>query len=188
MKPNKHIQIIATLGPSTWTEKGIRDLKDKGVDFVRVNMSHSTTADLERTILLAKKVDIPFIVDTEGSQVRTGALRDKKISFEVGDTVRVYAKPVEGTRARINLTPEYIVKKLQPGDILYCDFDSLVMSVSSTSSLKEDGYITLRIISGGTLGSNKGIYVDTVSGRPLEMPALTEKDYESIQIGLRGES
>ena len=72
---NNKVQIIATLGPATNTEEAVRKLKASGVDFVRINMSHSTTDDLRYFIGLAKKVSLPFIVDTEGSQIRTGELK-----------------------------------------------------------------------------------------------------------------
>ena len=44
-------------------------IKNKGVDFVRINLSHSSISDLEKFIMLAKKANISFIIDTEGSQL-----------------------------------------------------------------------------------------------------------------------
>ena len=180
----KHIDIIATIGPATWTEEGIRALKDKGVDFVRVNMSHSTTKDLQRTIRLAKKVGIPYMVDTEGSQVRTGYLKVSRVEMVAGESVRIYQKAIKGDAERINLTPASVVAKLSPGDLLYCDFESLVLRVSDVDTLAKKGYITARVISGGSLGNNKGVFVHTGSGESIELPTLTPKDLESIKIGL----
>ncbi len=179
------VQVIVTLGPASWTEADLIRMKDRGVDFVRINMSHSSLDDLKRTIKLAKKVGIPFIVDTEGSQIRTGKLKENRISFEVGDVVRIHEKAVMGDSAHINLTPEYIVPQLESGDVLYCDFDSLVLSVSDVSLLKQRGYVTARVISGGSLGSNKGVYLDSASGAQLDMPPLTKKDLASVRIGLQ---
>ena len=68
-------KIIVTLGPATNTLEKISIIKNKGVDFVRINMSHSSIDDLKYYISLSKKVGIEFIIDTEGSQVRTGSLR-----------------------------------------------------------------------------------------------------------------
>ncbi|MGC9602328.1 MAG: sulfate adenylyltransferase [Minisyncoccia bacterium] len=181
---DKKIKIIVTLGPSTHSERDLRFLKAKGVDFVRLNMSHSSTKDLKAAIELAQKVGIPFIVDTEGSQVRTGRLKEKTIAYEVGDEVRIYEKPFLGTRNILNLTPAFVVGKLQPGDLLYCDFDSLVMCVADITTLKKRRFITARVISGGMLGSNKGVFIDPASGRSIDMPPLSSKDYESIKIGL----
>ncbi len=180
----KKIQIIVTLGPAARTSEDLLRMKEKGVDFVRINMSHSTTDDLRAAIALAKEVDIPFIVDTEGSQVRTGRLAENRIGFEVGDIVRLYHKPIVGNRTQLNLTPGFVTEKLSPGDMLYCDFDSLVICVSEVLTLEKQGYVTGRVISAGTLGSNKGVYIDTASGLSLDMPPLTPKDYESIAIGL----
>ena len=46
MLDSNKTKIIVTLGPSTNTEQDLCRIKDKGVDFVRVNMSHSTLDDL----------------------------------------------------------------------------------------------------------------------------------------------
>lgn len=178
-------QVIVTLGPSTRTEADLRRLKESGVDFVRLNMSHSSIQDLKRAIQLAKKVGIPFIVDTEGSHVRVGALRGNRIEYFSGDDLRLYAKPILGHQKAFTVSPSFIVGKLGRGDLLYCDFNSLVICVSDTSDFKKKGYIKARVTSGGFVGSNKGVFVDTTSGRPLDMPTLTKKDHESIEIGLR---
>ncbi len=183
-KPNP-IQIIVTLGPSSWGEEDLIKMRNRGVSFVRINMSHSSLDDLKRTIKLAKKVGIPFIVDTEGSQVRTGRLKENRIAFEMGDEIKIYAQPVTGDRECINLTPSFIVGKLNAGDVLYLDFDSLVVCISDTSNSIKDGYVTARVISGGTLGSNKGVYIDTASGASIDMEPLTKKDLASIKIGLK---
>src|SRR3989344_4412751 len=71
------IKIIVTLGPATHTEEYLRKIKERGVDFARINMSHSSLDDLRYFIALAKKIGIPFIIDTEGSQVRTGEIISK---------------------------------------------------------------------------------------------------------------
>ena len=57
------VKIMVTLGPSTLSEESLRKIKDKGVAFVRVNMSHSNLDYLKNAIALAKKVDIPFVID-----------------------------------------------------------------------------------------------------------------------------
>lgn len=52
----KPIKFIVTLRPSTKTEADLRALKKRGVDFVRINMSHSTTDDLKYFLGLAKQI------------------------------------------------------------------------------------------------------------------------------------
>ena len=71
-------KIIVTLGPATNSLDKVAMIKSKGVDFVRVNMSHSSLEDLKHFVTLSKKVGAEFIIDTEGSQIRTGYLKSNK--------------------------------------------------------------------------------------------------------------
>src|SRR3989339_425577 len=96
MEDIKNTKIIVTLGPSTRAEADLRKIKDKGVDFVRINMSHSSLEDLEYFIDLAKKVNLEFIIDTEGSQVRTGRLSQKSIALKENDELKIYDSEIIG--------------------------------------------------------------------------------------------
>ena len=80
MKKRKS-KIIVTLGPATGKEKDLEKIRDKDVDFVRINMSHSTLDDLKYFIEMSERIGIPFIIDTEGSQVRTGDINKDVIYF-----------------------------------------------------------------------------------------------------------
>lgn len=179
---DKKVKLIVTLGPATRTEQDLRMLKDKQVDFVRTNMSHSTVEDLHYFIDLAKKVDIPFVIDTEGSQIRTGPL-EQVVYFEEGDEVKLFDERILGNRYQIAITPQGTIAQLEPGDILRVDFDTLMLRVADTSPLT-DGYIVATAITAGYLGSNKGVVIDAVLPKSYTLPCLTEKDYESIRIGL----
>ena len=130
----KHTKIIVTLGPATNTEQDLRKIKDKGVDFVRANMSHSSLEDLEYFINLSKKVGIPFIIDTEGSQIRTGHLEGEALYFKENDVVKIYAKDIPGNRKKLCLRPGYVIEQLEVGDLIHIDFDTLVLRVTDVST------------------------------------------------------
>ena len=55
-------KLIVTIGPSSESEHDLRVMKDKSIDFLRLNMSHSSLQDLERTHNLAKKINIKYIL------------------------------------------------------------------------------------------------------------------------------
>ncbi len=179
----KKVKIIVTLGPSTNTEEDLRKIKDKGVDFVRINMSHSSIDDLKQAIKMAKKVDIPFIIDTEGSQIRTGYLSTNKVYLEENQTIKIYAEPIVGDNTKLSLKPSFVVEQLEVGDIIQVDFDTLALTVSDTSTL-HDGYILARAVSGGEVGRNKGVVIHPAFERTITLPTLSEKDYQSINLGL----
>ena len=180
----KHTKIIVTLGPATNTEQDLRKIKDKGVDFVRVNMSHSSLEDLEYFINLSKRVGIPFIIDTEGSQIRTGDLQKGSITFKENDEVKIYAKEIAGDRKKLCLRPGYVVEQLDVGDLIYIDFDTLILRVTDVSSASM-GYITGKTITGGLVGSNKAVVIDPVFEKKFQLPPLSPKDYQAIELGLR---
>lgn len=160
------------------------NFKAKGVDFLRTNMCHSSLEDLERAIALSRQIGIPFMIDTEGPQVRTGNLKAKVVHLRENSTVEVWSKAIDGDQRAISLRPTPIVGQLEEGDLLHIDFDSLILRVCDTSTV-DDGFIRARSVTTGTIGRNKAVVVDPVMERKLDLPALSEKDLKAIAIGLR---
>src|SRR3990172_5661971 len=177
-------KVIVTLGPATRTEQALRQLKDKAVDFVRVNMSHSSLEDLEYFIKLSKRVGIPFIIDTEGSQIRTGYLERKVMYFKENDIVTIYGGDTPPDRRSICLKPGHVVEQLEVGDLIHIDFDTLILRVTDVFTASK-GYITGKTITGGAIGRNKAVVIDPVFKRKFKLPPLSAKDYQSIELGLK---
>ena len=177
-------KVIVTLGPATRTEQALRQLKDKAVDFVRVNMSHSSLEDLEYFIKLSKRVGIPFIIDTEGSQIRTGYLDRKVMYFKENDIVTIYGGDTPPDRRSISLKPGHVVEQLEVGDLIHIDFDTLILRVTDVFTASK-GYITGKTITGGAIGRNKAVVIDPVFKRKFQLPPLSAKDYQSIELGLK---
>ncbi|MDD4762111.1 MAG: sulfate adenylyltransferase [Candidatus Pacebacteria bacterium] len=176
-------KIIVTVGPATNTESHLAKIKEAGVNFVRVNMSHSSLEDLKYFINLSKKVDIPFIIDTEGSQIRTGNLYKDLINFNENDFIEIYKKEIIGDEKKINLKPGHIIDQLEKGDLIYIDFNTLILKISDIST-KEKGFITAKVIACGSLGKNKAVIIDPVFPKKFSLPPLSKKDYQSIELGL----
>lgn len=178
------IKIIVTLGPSTNKESDLRKIKDKGVDFVRINMSHSSIEDLRYFLPLAKKIGLPFIIDTEGSQIRTGDLSTKVVNMDEGQEVKIYNHPIVGNENAICLKPGWVVEKLEAGDLIHLDFDTLILRVTDTAPASR-GFVIAKTITAGFLGKNKAVIIDPASPKKFELPPLSEKDYQSIDLGLK---
>ena len=166
------VKVIVTLGPSTLSEDSLHKIKDKGVDFVRVNMSHSDLDYLRKAISLSKKVGIPFVIDTEGSQIRTGELSLPTIELQDNDEIKIFQTKIKGDQQKINLTPLSVVSQLEIGDLIHVDFDTVTLRVSDTSTITQ-GYITAKAITGGIIGQNKAVIVDTGSNQKIILPTLS---------------
>jgi len=148
-------------------------------------MSHSSLDDLVYYLDLAKKVGIPFIIDTEGSQVRTGYLSSSEpFYYKENDSLCLHKEEVVGDKNNISIRPSQILDQLNEGDILYVDFDTLVLRINDTSSI-EDRFIQAKVLSSGLLGNNKGIVVDSKINKKFDIPTLTTKDIKAIKIGLK---
>ena len=146
-------------------------------------MSHSSIEDLEYFINLSKKEDIPHLLLMEGSQVRTGDLELKKTeSFIENENVELHRDLFIGNKQKISIKPPQVIDQLEVGDLLYVDFDSLVLVITDTSTL-EKNYVKAQVVSSGSLGSNKGIVIDPKINRNIELPILTDKDIEAISLG-----
>jgi len=177
-------KLIVTLGPSTNKEEDLIRLKDKGVDFVRVNMSHSSLQEVEYFMRLAKKIGLPFVVDTQGSQVRTGDLTTSTIELDENEEVKLSLQEIIGTREMFSLKPSFVTNLLQKGDLISVDFDTVTLLVTETSTI-DQGYILVKAVTGGILGRNKAALIHGALQKPILLPTLTETDLRAIKLGLK---
>jgi pyruvate kinase len=178
------VKLIVTLGPATHTEADLRKIKDKGVDFVRVNMSHSSIEDLRYFIDLSIKVGIPFIIDTEGSQVRTGKMKEDVLILQENDKVKICVDQKSECARDIHLKPSCAIDQLEESDLIHIDFDTVILRVTDTSTLSSERYIIAEAITGGKLGSNKAVAIYPALPKKINLPTLTDKDHQAIALGL----
>ena len=72
----RRAKIVCTLGPATSTPEQIRDLVDAGMDVARLNMSHGTHADHERSYRLVREASdatghgVGIFADLQGPKIR----------------------------------------------------------------------------------------------------------------------
>ncbi len=194
--------MIVTIGPSSELEQDLRMMKDKGIDFLRINMSHSSLEDLERTHNLAKKVGIEYVLDTEGSQVRTACLNSDSLFLEDGGLVEIhgavdnleeldpvsnYVHDIMGetlAECLFFLNPAAALKDCAPGDIVYINSFGPVILVIDASPISS-GYIVGKIIANGKLSDKKAVFIDKRFQSRDHLPILSEKDREAVRYGLR---
>ena len=175
---------MVTLGPSTEDLDSLKKLKTQSVDFVRANLSHTSLDELEHFISLAKTSNIPFVLDTEGSQVRTGLNRHQSIEYLEGEEILIHDDETLCDEKNITLSPSGILDKLNPGDMIYVDFNSVAISIIGKS--EENDRALLGVVkSSGSTGSNKGVFIDSLMKRPLELDVITKKDKEAIKLGIK---
>ncbi len=174
----KGVKILCTLGPKSLNKQVIERLTDRGVDFFRINMSHTSPEALENAIeTIRKYTDTPICIDSEGAQVRTGKLAER---LELKDRQWVTLCPGRAPTDQgvLPLWPECAFDQMQPGHLIAVDFDSVLLMVRE---VREDGLVDAIVINGGLVGTNKACTVNP----PPKLPALSTKDVKATEIALR---
>ena len=169
-------KILTTLGPASLNSKIIRKLSDRGVDYFRINMSHTSLDELKQHIKTIRQFsDTPICIDSEGAQVRTGLMPENTI-FKDRQRITLFSGKNIGNSERMGLWPSDVFTQLRSGSILTVDFDSVLLSVLS---VKEDRAEAL-VLNGGRVGDNKAVTLFP----SVSLPALSEKDIAAFKIGL----
>ena len=91
---NHATKIVATLGPASSSPEVLERLILAGVNVVRLNFSHGSTAEhrtraeLVRAIAEACKRDVGLLVDLQGPKIRIGKFAQGSITLQTGDRFR----------------------------------------------------------------------------------------------------
>jgi pyruvate kinase len=170
---------LCILGPSSLNERVIPQLEAVGVTSFRINMSHTDIVDLEPVIRMIQRCTrVPICIDTEGAQIRTGAMAEGTAVRE-GNSVRLVADPRRGDAATIPLTPGYAVERLAPGTWMNIDFDSVILRIDRM----RDGAAEATVVSGGEIGTRKAV----TPSASVPLSTFSEKDPLAIRIALQHE-
>tara|TARA_E500000178_G_scaffold356428_1_gene434311 strand:+ start:3944 stop:6004 length:2061 start_codon:yes stop_codon:yes gene_type:complete len=166
------MELLSTLGPSSLNEQTLKKLDLLGVSMFRINLSHTEIKDLEKVINFIRSYSsVPICIDTEGAQIRTRT--NKQINLKTSQELEIYFN-YEKNKNELNFYPYRVHNQLKVGDIIYIDFNSVVVEV--TQIMKSS--IKVFVINGGNVQKNKGVAVN----KKLKLEALTLKDLEAISI------
>lgn len=156
-------------------------LQARGVDLVRINLSHVPVGEIEDYIRFLQRFNIPVALDTEGSQIRTGKIPTTTGTVRVrqDSTIRVYGKDVDADERQIRFTPDSIIRFFKPGDMIAIDFNSVLLKVTDVSRAADESYVTCQVCIGGEIGSNKGVHCYDSS---IDLPTFSDKDYRAFEL------
>jgi pyruvate kinase len=170
------LQVLCTLGPASLKPDVIGQLAERGVDLLRLNLSHTALEDVEPTITMIREVcSVPICLDTEGAQVRCGTIDGGLAVFVPGQRVQLVTGEEAGGADRLPVRPRATLASLRPGSTLQVDFDGVVLRVVEVG---EDSASSV-VVDGGRVGSNRAVIVDPAPA----LPTLTDKDLAAIEIG-----
>ena len=183
-KAMKKTKIICTIGPTSEREEILRKLMLSGMNVVRLNLSHGNHEEHQKRIETIKKVreelelPIGIMLDTRGPEIRIGNFKDSEVYLEEGQYFTLTARDILGDKTIVNISYEGLPKDVNIGDTILVDDGLIELKVEE---IKEDTDIVCVVKNGGSVSNHKGI---NLPGIKVNLPAVTEKDYDDILFGI----
>ena len=172
-------KIICTIGPATSSMAVLSQLAKAGMNVARLNMSHgdhdshaAVIANIQQLNNIRKQ-PIAILLDTQGPEIRTGAIK-QELNLVEGDIISVVARSdadVEESSIQINY--EDLIHDVHVGDKITVDNGLINLEVLE----KHQQVMKCRIIDGGLLKSKRHV---NLPGIRVNLPAITEKDKKDI--------
>ncbi|MCR9141977.1 MAG: pyruvate kinase [bacterium] len=176
----KYTRIIATLGPASSDENGIRTLIRAGADCFRLNFSHGDGPSMQALIDRVRKVSaaenkwIPILADIQGPKLRIGKLAEEGVLLQEGRSFTITRREVEGSDEIVHSPYEFLSRDVRPGARLLLADGTIELLVEAAS----DSDVETKVVRGGQLFSNKGL---NLPGTNLSIETLTEKDHTDLK-------
>ena len=183
MRRLRRCKIVATLGPVSVSEEMLAKLFAAGVDVFRINMSHTSHADLRSLVFalreLAKRYARPVavLVDLQGPKLRIGAFRDGSVTLAPGDRITLDSNPEPGDATRVHLPHPEILEALKPTDTVLIDDGKVRLHVVEASPLQSLCEVEIA----GTISNRKGV---SLPDTEIAVSPLTPKDHADLQAAL----
>jgi pyruvate kinase len=181
---DRRTKIVATIGPASSTEEGLRALLQAGMDVARLNFSHGTPDEHRETIRrlrrLAKARETPLAIlqDLTGPKVRIGAFADGKVELHAGASFTLTTREILGSPEAVSVSYPRLPEAVAPDDRLLLADGAIELRVREI----EGSEIRCTVVTGGTLSARKGVNVP--SGLP-GLPILGEKDLRDLRLGVQ---
>ncbi|KAA6368129.1 MAG: Pyruvate kinase, partial [Streblomastix strix] len=177
-------KIFATIGQATQTAESIGAVIDAGADAIRLNFSHGSFEEKEKTFnlirqeSLKRKKEVGIMIDLQGPKFRCNDFEDGYINLNIGDEVKIVESSDLGKSGIITTKFGTMIKRGQIGQRILLDDGYIRLIIKD----KQEQGLICNVEQGGQLKNKKGINLpETDLG---ELPSLTEKDIEDVKQSL----
>ena len=162
-------RIVATLGPALDPPGAVERLVERGVDVVRVNLSHGAPAAQVARVARARAVrpDIAVLADLAGPKLRLGEL-PAPVTLADGELVTL-------GRGGLPVADPSFGRRVRAGDPIFLADGTIHLRAEAVAPGAER--VDARVLAGGVVTSRKGI---NLPADESDAPALTDKDHQDL--------
>ncbi len=181
----RRTKIVATIGPATSSPEVLKALIEAGATTLRLNFSHGTHADHQRSVRLIRQTafelnqPVGILQDLQGPKIRLGVFETGSIVVSKGDPFTLTSRIISGSQEKSCVTYDLLAQEVPSGATILLDDGRVEMQVEEVDRVS--GELHCRIVVGGTLSNNKGV---NFPGVYLSVKAMTEKDRKDLMFGL----
>ena len=176
-------KIVATLGPATDSPAVLGAMMAAGVSIFRLNSSHGSQAEHAARISAARAItadgrrQAALLFDLQGPKIRLGKCESENCPILTGSEFTITTKTMIGHGSCCSTTYASFAQDVRPGDRVLLADGAVELRAIDTDGVR----VRFAVVSGGTVGSNKGINLPGVN---ISAPSLTEKDLADLEFGL----
>ena len=181
----RRTKIVATIGPATSSPEMLKAIIEAGATTLRLNFSHGTHADHQRSIRLIRQTafelnrPVAILQDLQGPKIRLGKFETGSVVVAKGDRFTLTNRPIIGQQDISCVTYDYLADEVPLGSRILLDDGRVEMLVEEIN--REKGDLHCRVTVGGPLSNSKGV---NFPGVYLSVKAMTDKDREDLMFGL----
>jgi pyruvate kinase len=180
---DKRVKIVATIGPASRSEKGIRELIENGVNVFRLNFSHGDHDAHRGTIRIVRKVaaalhcEVALLADLQGPKIRTRSTDgNRTVVVPAGSKVLITAKKVVCDESIIAVDYGKLATEVGIGQQIMINDGAIRLRVTGK---EKNGDLHASVLAGGEYSSHKGVNFPDVE---LSIPSLTRKDRRDLEF------
>ncbi len=176
-------KIICTIGPETESYGMLKAMAAKGMNIVRLNMSHGDHRwhgqVIEHVKRLNRKVKggVAILLDTKGPEIRTGDVSsDIRLKKGDGFIFTIRRQPVLEPDC-VEVSYDGFVNDVALGDIVLVDGGMLSFKVVQKTEVD----VHCQCLDDGILSSRRHL---NIRGKSADLPSITDKDWQDIEFGV----
>ena len=180
-------KILCTIGPASNSYEKIEKLIQEGMDVARLNFSHGNYVEHHhaieniRRISLNTNKSVAILQDLGGPKIRIGKIEKEPIFLRENSSFILTNREVPGDEQGVSITFPSLPQKVKKGDRIFLADGTLELKVKELNPTD----IICQVVRGGKITSHKGINIPNIS---MDIPSLTEKDYEDILFGIKNKA
>lgn len=175
----KKTKIVATISDKNCTREFIEQLYANGLNVVRLNTAHQSTADAMKVIEIVRQVSdkIAILIDTKGPEIRIGDCGEG-IHFQKGEKVLVRGDAGrKSDKDCLYVNYSGFVKEVMPGSQILIDDGYIILTVIN----KMEDALVCRFETDSLVKSRKSVNVPNTD---FGLPSINNKDREFIRFAI----